>query len=346
MTAALNARREDLPEELTSSVDSLTSVLRATEDPDTAPQDREAITDSAQDVASTLGVISDDGTPGKVREQLTGLVKQVTAALKAGQEPDVRPEDRSRVFLVVKRTTSALKVVGDPETPQELRGDTEKSIRNLNFAAEHSQGKGDEGVAAQWGGAGMQPVAAGDMPEEQRKDLANESRQFSRHVKEATDPESSPNERKEALREVRKATPRMRDAVEKATAAQEQPNAALGKAAEVCTNAIFSDVQERKLAEALKEVTPQSWNSEGVKDFWKASDEGNDMLDVRAQLQNDEHTHAPFKVTLLISHIAEAVPRKELALTLAGKPAAHCKRTAVYLEGKGVTAGDWLTSDE
>ncbi|TXS40301.1 hypothetical protein EAO75_35550 [Streptomyces sp. uw30] len=346
MTAALNERREDVPEELTSSVDTLTAVLRAVEEPDTSPQDRQAVTDSAQDVDSTLKVISDDGTPGKVREQLTALVKQVTATLKAGQETDVRPEDRSRVFLVVKRTTPALKMVGDPETPPKLRGQAKTLINNVNKGAEQNQGSGEEGLATLWTSSGAEPLADPDIPKGLREDVGEESTRVSKHIRQASDPESSPQERDEARQEMREGTARMRDAQEEAAAARDRPDASLGKAAEVCTNAIFAAVQERKLSKGLKDVTPQSWDSAGVKDFWKASDEGNDLLDVRAQLQNDEHTHAPFEVARLITNLAEVVPQKDLTVTLAGKPAAHCKQTAVYLDRQGITAGDWLTTQD
>ncbi|WP_405582595.1 hypothetical protein [Streptomyces sp. NBC_01092] len=297
-------------------------------------------------MASTLGVISDDGTPGKVREQLTGLVKQVTATLKAGQEPDVQPEDRSRVFLVVQRTTPALKMVGDPETPPKLRGLAKTLINNVSNGAEQNHGSGEEGLATLWASSGVEPLADADIPKGLREDVGEESTRVSQHIRRASDPESSPEERDEARREMREGTARMRDAQEEAAAARDRPDTSLGKAAEVCTNAIFGAVQERKLSKGLKDVTPQSWDSAGVKDFWKASAEGNAMLDVRAQLQNDEHTHAPFEVARLITNLADVVPEKDLTVTLAGKPAAHCKQTAVYLDRQGITAGDWLSTPD
>lgn len=346
MTTTLNARREDVPEELTSSVDTLTDTLKEVEDPDTSPQDREAVTDSAREVASALTVISDDSTPVELREQLTVLVKQVTSTLEAGQEPDVPPEDRSRLFLVVKRTTAALDTVTDSATSPKLQGLLPTIITDLNYASEQGRGGGELGVTALRASSSMDLLSDSHVSQKQREELAEETARVSRLLRRASDPKSSPQERAEARQEMRDRTSRMKDEQEDASSGQEPPDASLGKAAEVCATAIFDTVSDRKLARGLKDLTPSSWDSEGVRDFWKASEEGDNVLDVRAQLRNNEHTHAPFQVAQLITGLAEILAGKDLIGTLGGKSTAHCRQTAVYLEEEGVTAGDWLTTDE
>ncbi|MFH8694747.1 hypothetical protein [Streptomyces chartreusis] len=343
VTTTLSARREDVPEELTASVDTVTAALRAAEAPDTTPQDRGAVTDSAKELASALEVISDDSTPAEVREQLTALVKQVTATLEAGQAPDVPPEDRSRLFLVVKRMTAAFGLVADAQTPQGVREPTVAAIRDTNEAEEQDKGRDETGLTIS---SSMGLISDKQIPEKQRERLAEITAEVSRLMKRATDPEASPEERAEVQREMNDRTSRMKDEQEEAASAQEPPDSPLGEAAEVCTNAVFEAVSQRELSTGLEDVTPPDWDSTGVKDFWKASDEGNDVLDVRAQLENDEHTHAPFEVAPLITGLAEIVEGKDLTGKLGGKPAAHCRQTAVYLQEEGITTGSWLPSDE
>ncbi|MFD5845535.1 hypothetical protein [Streptomyces chartreusis] len=367
VTAALNARRDDVPEELKSSVDSLTDTLRVVAAPETKPQDRGAVTDSARALASTLGVISDDSTPGELRNRLTGLVKQVTAAMKAGQEPDVAEEDVSRLFLVAKRTTSALDTIADRKTPRKTREQLATIVENVNYGMEKTKGEGETGRAGAAVGAsigflnrpnpsqdetGSNTAAASSPAEESRSgsdgrtDLGDRSQQVSQEMKRASDPDASPEERAEALREMRKHTARMKAEQRKAAAAQEEPDADLGGAAEVCANAIFISVSERKLSKGLEDLTPQSWDSTGVKDFWKARAEGNKVLDVRAFLRNNENTHAPFEVAKLIISLAVIVPLHELPSTVGDKPTAHCKQAASYLDEDGFTAGDWAAGDD
>lgn len=343
MTTTLSAKREDVPKELTASVDTVTATLRAAEAPDTTPQDRGAVTDSAKELASALEVISDDNTPAEVREQLTVLVKQVTATLEAGQAPDVPPEDRSRLFLVMKRMTAAFSLVADAQTPQGVAEPAMATIRDTTEAEEQDKGKDETGLTIS---SSMGLVSDRQIPEKQRQRLAEITAEVSRLMKRATDPQASPEERAEARREMKDRTSRMKDEQEEAASAQEPPDSPLGEAAEVCTNAVFEAVSQRDLSKGLEDVTPPDWDSTGVKDFWKASDKGNDVLDVRAQLENDEHTHAPFEVAPLITGLAEIVEGRDLTGKLGGKPAAHCRQTAVYLQQEGITTGSWLPSDE
>ncbi|MFC8245695.1 hypothetical protein [Streptomyces chartreusis] len=362
MTATLNARRDDVPEELKSSVDSLTDTLRAVAAPEEKPQDRGAVTESARALASTLGVIVDDGTPAGLRDQLTGLVKQVTAALEAGQEPDVPAEDRSRLFMVSARTTSALDMIADTDTPQKVRTQLATIVEDLNYAMEHTNGGGETGrtgvpVSASIGylvdsappqhstgsnTAGQRESGSGD-----QRELLNRSERTGQEMRRASDPDSSQEERSEARGEMRRQTARMKDEQRKAAADQESTDAPLGEAAEGCANAIFNTVSERRLSNGLKDLTPQSWDSVGVKDFWKASADEKSMLDVRAFLRNDQNTHAPFLVEDLIVSLADFVRVDELNTAVGGSSAARCKQSAQYLEeNRGVIAGDWGDSDD
>ncbi|MFJ9749700.1 hypothetical protein [Streptomyces chartreusis] len=367
MTAALNARRDDVPEELKSSIDSLTDTLWAVAAPETKPQDRGAVTESAEALASTLGVISDDSTPGEVRDQLTALVKQVTAAMDAGQDPDVAEEDGSRLFVVAKWTTSALDTIAARKTPQRTGEQLATIVENVNYSMEKTKGAGETGRAGVAVGAsigfliGPNPpqdstgsnTAATSSPAEESgndsedpTDVGGSSEKVSQYMRRASDPDSSQAERSEALREMRKHTARMKDEQRKAAAAQEEPNAALGEAAEVCVTAIFGTVSERKLSKELEDLTPQSWDTTGVKDFWRARAEGNEVLDVRAFLRNEVNTHAPFEVGALVVDLARMVPLRDLPSTVGIKPTSYCKQAAKYLEENEVSAGDWAAGDD
>ncbi|WP_406202854.1 hypothetical protein OG331_32575 [Streptomyces sp. NBC_01017] len=361
MTAALNRTRGDVPEELTSTVDTLAAALRTVTDPATTPQDREAVTESAKKLASALSVISDDNTPRELRDQLTVLVKQMTSTLAVGQEPDVPPEDGARLLVVVERTASALDAIGDSGTPKKLRGELAAIVEEVSYALEQSRGQGEMGMTALWVSSAMgfltlstaQPEETPTQPEpsrtrseqsgtsQQHDPLAKAIHQVTQSMKEATDSRNSPEKRNEARKEMSDRTTGMKDEHDKAASEQEPPDAPVGKAAEVCTNAILKALPDRRLEKGLKDLTPSNWDSAGVKDFWKAKENGNEVLDVRAQLENDEHTHAPFDIGPLIEELAELLPGKELNATL-GQPALHCRQTAVYLDQDGITAGSWL----
>ncbi|MGF0171623.1 hypothetical protein ACQF36_14285 [Streptomyces sp. Marseille-Q5077] len=361
VTATLNEERAEVPEELTATVDTLIVTLVSVEDPATSPQDREALTDSAKELGATLAVISDNGTPGKLRKQLARIVKQMAATLKAGLKPDVSPEDRSRLFLVVERTTVALAAIADPRTPQKPRQQLTAIVEDTNYALEQCNGKGETGAAALLVSSSVeflaesitpQQIPGSNRPDERQPEstgdnqLMDESQRVSGQMRRANDPKASPEDRAEAGQEMRDRSSKLEQEQDKAAARQGRPDVSLGKAAEVCTSAIFKAVSDRKLSKGLRDMTPPSWNSTGVKDFWKAIDEGTDMLDVSAQLENDEHTNAPFKVAPLISGLAEILHGSELNGRVGIKQASHCRQTAAYLEQEGVTVGSWLTSGE
>ncbi|MFE5815521.1 hypothetical protein ACFQ6S_19210 [Streptomyces sp. NPDC056479] len=346
----------------------MTATLRAVEDPATSPQDRGAVIDSAKALAAALEVISDDNTPGKLQDRLTALVKQTTATLDAGQEPGVGPEDRSRLFVVVKRTTAALDTIADPKAPEKQGKQLAAIVKDVNYALEQSNGAGEMGgtaifvssslsflitlnASSEQGGVSQGQSSASQEAsqgvrgkyDEQQQQLADASEQVSRSMRRASDPKASSEDRADAQREVSERTTHMKDEQKESASDQDPPDAALGKAAEVCTNAIFGVVSDRKISNGLKGLTPSSWDSTGVKDFWKAKEEANDMLDVRAQLQNDEHAHGPFALARLIERLADVVPGNELTGTV-GNAALHCTQTAFYLEEDGITVGTWLTS--
>jgi hypothetical protein len=364
VTATLNRTREDVPEELTSTVDTLTAALRAVTDPATTPQDREAVTESAKRLASALSAISDDSTPREQRDQLTVLVKQMTSTLAVGQESDLPAEDGARLLVVVERTTSALETIGDSRTPKKLRGELTAIVEEVNYALEQSRGQGEMGRTALWVSSSQgfltesaeqpeesptqpeqssTPSEQSSTPEEQQDPLADAIRHVSRPMKQATDPRNSPQKRAEARDEMGDRTARMKKEQDKAASEQEQEQsqAPLGKAAEVCANAVLKALPARRLEKGLKDLTPSSWDSAGVKGFWKAREEGNEVLDIRAQLKNDEHDHAPFSIAPLIREFAELLPGEQLRVTL-GRPAFYCRQTAVYLEQQGFTSGSWL----
>ncbi|MFJ7073267.1 hypothetical protein [Streptomyces sp. NPDC098781] len=364
VTTTLEQRRAEVPEELTPSVDSLIATLRAVEDPSTSPQDRGAVTESAEALAATLAVISDDGTSGAVRDQLTGIVKQVASTLEAGRGLDGAPEDRSRLFVVVKRTTGALDTIADPETPEKQSEHLTTIVEDVNYAVEQGNGAGDIGATSvpvssslgfltapkasqQESGSSQEHLSPtqGVRGEynEQQQELGEATAQVSQAMRQATDPKSSPEDRADAQGEMKERTTRMKDEQEESGSSQDPPDAALGAAAEVCTNAIFEVVSDRKISNGLRDMTPSAWNSTGVKDFWKAQQEGDDVLDVRAQLRNDEHSHGPFAVGRLIEQLATVVPGKELTQTV-GNAALHCTQAALYLEEDGITVGSWLAS--
>ncbi|MGW0949519.1 hypothetical protein ACWD4O_44300 [Streptomyces sp. NPDC002623] len=339
----------------------MTTTLEVVEDPGTTPQDRQAVIESTEELTETLAVISDDSVPDELQEQLTPLVKQVTATLEVGTDPSVPPEDRSRVLLVVKRTTSVLDAIRSPETPQDLRGQLIAIVTDANSALEMSRG-GEETAKAllltstsvelaldqQTPHTDKHPLHADQYPlHVDRQELMDDAQQGNQLVKVMSDPRRSSEERTEAREELRDRTPGMKSRQEKAVSAQRPPEASFGKAAEVCTNAIFDATPEHKLAKGLEELLPEKWDTEGVKDFWKAKEERNDSFDVLAQLQNDERAHAPFDIAPLITELAELVPGDALLSTLGGKPTLFCRQTALDLEtDAGITVAPWRMMPE
>jgi hypothetical protein len=289
-----------------------------------------------------------------MREQLTGLVKQVTSTLTVGGDPRVPLEERSLIILVVKRATTTMGLICDPETPDELRGWLVTTVQQLSYAL--AQGQDSEQVrSAARGGQEIGPTAlevsnaaatAADpkTPEENREELARTTSEISSLLKKISSPSTSQEEKTQAEEAIRDRATRMNEQHEEAASAQGRPEEPLGKAAVVCVNAIFEAPPEDTLVRALRNLVPPKWGTEGVKDFWKTKDEGNDQLDVSAQLENNEHVHAPFEIAPLITVLAEIVPESKLLATL-GKSARYCLSTADYLDEEGIPVGTWIASD-
>jgi len=343
--ASLNGMKDDLPEELASTVDELTTTLEAVEDPDTSPQDRQGVIDSARQLTTALTTITDDGTPDELREQLTTLVKQTSSTLQISQDPQVPPEEQSLVIVVVKRSTSAVKKICDPETPQEQRDQQIPTMRNLYHALRAGRGEPQVGARALEGSTGLATAARSATPQELSGELTETAYRQSKSLRKFTDSKSSPEDRARAEKDMGDQGARMGEEQKDAAPTQDAQEASLAQEATVCTNAIFESVPQHRLAKRLKSIVPDNWDTEGVKDFWKAKEKKekeDEFLDVLAQLRNDEHVHAPVEIAQLISELAELVPNDRLFATL-GTPASQCEQTASDLdEGYDVEVGNWL----
>ncbi|CAM5641929.1 hypothetical protein [Streptomyces pilosus] len=340
-------------------METLITLVTTAAGPETRPQDRQGIVESAEHLAAALTVINDPQTSPELREELTSVVKQVTSALKTVSSPKVSPEARSMLILVVRRTSATLPLACDHRTRQELREPLLGTVADMSFAAESSESEGGSSDASETlaGGGGTPTVSkalfAGSTsnaliqdartPPEQRDQLVKSTRQISALLRKASDPRASQEERSEATKKLDEETARMKDEQEEAASAQKRPAESLGKAAAVCTSAIFETTPEAALARGLKKLLPAEWEAEGVKDFWKADEKSDEELDVLAQLRNNEHTHGPFDVVPLITELAEVVPGDRLFGTLAGS-ALSCEQAAAYLEeDHDVTVGTWLS---
>ncbi|MES4889939.1 hypothetical protein [Streptomyces sp. NPDC096012] len=333
VTSDLSRKREEVPEQLVSGVDQLTSTLRAVQNPQTPPQVRDGTVRTAQTVSSALNVIGDPGTPEAVRDRLTGLVKQVTAALHAANRPETPPEERRAVTLVTERSASVLPVIGDPKTSPKLGRQLARSMDNVFFALNH--GGETQGTAAGDVGAVAGALATiGDphTPDKEKKELAQAT----------YDASSSLRDRSESDERIA----RMKKKQEEAASAQGLPDVPLPEAAAVCTNAVFDAVPEDVLTGDLKTVIPAEWKSEGVNDYYKSEKTRNASLNVLVQLQNDEMSEAPLAIKRLVPRLADAVPANELFATL-GRPGLHCLRAALQLDKEaGVRSGSWVRMAE
>ncbi|MGW4024016.1 hypothetical protein [Streptomyces sp. NPDC005009] len=367
MTTSLNEEKEKVPEELAPAVDTLMDIVGSLDAPETLPQDREGIIESAENLTTALEVISDPSTPPELRKQLTELVKQVTSTLKVINDPRIPPEERSMLILVVKRTTSTLDIICDPKTPQKLRGLLIAIVDDTHYALERSPDGTQSGSAN-----GSQSPENGQSPDEskgpdqdqstamllgssseimhdrrtpprERERLADITQQVSSLLKKVTDPKTSQKERSEAKKELDERTTRMKEQQEESASAQDRPEESLGKAAALCTSAIFEAASESSIMRGLEKLVPAQWEDEGVKDFYKAKEKSEDQLDVLAQLRNNEDSQAPFDVVPLVTALAEIVPRDRLFGDLSGS-AFYCQQTASYLDEEfGITVGTWLT---
>lgn len=358
-TADLTKLREHVPEDLVGTVDTLIGIVAATHSPGTVLQDRQGIIESAEHLSTALRAISAPGTPPELRKELTAIVKGVTASLEEFSEPQMPPEERSMLILVTERTTSTLGVITDPETPPDVQDSLIPSVKDMNGAARfHGLSAGGDkppsGNPSQSPGTqqniGQEMVNTSgsfdimhdrSTPEEQREQLAETTRQVSALLKKISDPATSQQDRSGAEKELDEKTSRMKDQQEDAADAQKRAKESLGKAAALCTSAVFETAGEAELMDGLAELVPAQWEDEGVKDFWKAEEESDEKLDVIAQLRSNEQAHGPFEVVPLITALAEVVPRDELYGSLGGA-ALYCRQTAQYLDDAGVTVSNWL----
>ncbi|MFE2584167.1 hypothetical protein [Streptomyces sp. NPDC059378] len=326
VTGDLNQQREKAPEELVPSVEQLTATLRAVKDPGTSPQERDGVIRTAQSLSSTLDVIGDPGTPPALRRQLTGLVKQVTATLDASSHAGTSPEQRRAYTLVAERSAAVLNMIGDRRTPQGLLRPLRVSVDNANSAAQAgSQGATQLALSM---AVSMGIISDPNTSDKERKELATTTSEAGSSPGRGDDPD--------------KQIDRMKKKQEEAVSAQGLPDAPLPEAAKVCTNAVFDSVPDDTLNNDLKNVIPEKWETEGVNDFWKSDEAGNESLNVLVQLQNEESTDALLEIRRLIPKLADSLPASQLFGTL-GTPGLDCLRAAQQLDQKfGVESGSWV----
>ncbi|MET9422083.1 MULTISPECIES: hypothetical protein [unclassified Streptomyces] len=352
-TANLAEAGEDAPAELASAVEQLTATLKAVQDPKTSPQEREEVTDIAQQVTSALAVISNPETPAELREQLTVMVRQVASAVEGGLDPRVPPELRADTISTVQQATSTLDMICDPETLPELRREL-ILIMNPLTAALSQAGAGVSGRSAgsvpelnRLKGPAAVVAGAAEMasdpktPPAQRLKLAKATGQAASSLPKLGDPEGSQEGGAKAEEVFRKQSAEVKKRKEEAASARGVPNVPLGEAAAVCTNAIFANVSDRALGLSLKTLLPSKWEIQGVQDFWKAQEKGDDSLVVLAKLRNGDHADAPFEVGKLTTRLAELVPARDLFGEI-GAPGLHCLQAAWHLEQAGIAAGTWV----
>lgn len=359
VTEVLIQETTEAPEELTRSVEKLTTVLRTVEDPEISPQEREGAIGSAKDIAAALEVINGPGTPAEVRGKLIGIVKQMVAALDAASDPGIPLEERAVTILTVQRCTSTLDMIGDPETPRELRDHLVNSIDQVYHVLMSGEGAAPAPApgenAAKSGirvtqrsrqdaatiGVALETTGRSETSGGDRNGLAETADEASSSLQENSDPRVSDKDREEARRKADEQLARLNEQLKKVAFAQGLPDVPLGEAAEVCANALFKSVPDRALTPGLEKLTPEQWDTEGVKDYWKARESGSDSLDVQAQLQNNEYANAPFEVAPLVTGLADVVPANRLFGTV-GIPGLHCLQSARHLDQQGVVAETWL----
>lgn len=334
--ADLNEKKQDVPDGLVPSVEQLSTVLRAVNDARTPPQERDGALRTARQVASALEVISDPGTPQAARRQLTGLVRQLTSTLDLANSPGTSPEEGRVLTLLADRSASALPAFGASETPPTVAANLALTLRNLlpgsaeDVAANASvPARLRESVAA-----AVQAASDPRNGDDERKGLAQSAHETSSSWKDHGGSGASDDRR------------RLEKQLKEAAAAQGLPDEPLGKAAAACTNSLFDLVSDATLAKELRSLTPDTWNSEGVQDFWKSREEANDSLDVYAQLQNDKVDDTSLAIRRLIPRLSDAVSADELVSTV-GPPALHCLQAALELDqDAGVSSGSWVSAAE
>ncbi|WP_420782772.1 hypothetical protein [Streptomyces sp. LPB2020-019-1HS] len=355
VTADLDRLKDEVPGDLVPSVERLTATLRAVENPATPPQERDAVVRGARAVTVALKAVADPGTPAEVRTQLTGLVRQVATVLGTGSRPHLPQAERRTSGFVAERTASVLPVIADARTPGGLRDDLAGAASGALTAVggtrpgheRTARGPQTRNAPSAARSVAVAASVAGSQgtPNEGRKETAQSAHQAGTALAKAEDPDASAKERDTARKELPGRIDRMEKELEKALAAEGLPDVPLGTAAEVCTDAVFDSAPEDTLGTNLRGLLPERWNAEGVKDFWKAEDKGNDVLDVLAQLRTDEYADAPVEVARLLPRLAATVPADRLFATL-GKPALHCLQAARQLDERGVPSGSWVRKAE
>ncbi|MCT7356818.1 hypothetical protein N4P33_32450 [Streptomyces sp. 15-116A] len=350
VTAELSRVAADAPEELGPSVAELTGILRQTEAPETPPQEREGVIETARELTAALEAINDPRIPEDAREGLISAVKQVVATLDVAGEPSVPSEQRAATVLTVRRSASVLELIGDRTTSKALRKHLINSVRQTNSALMMShEAKTPANSASPQGfqatariGVALATAGESETSDGRRNGLAGATDEASRSSKDANDPRMSEEDRAEARKELAKQLKRLKELLEDEAMARGLPDAPLGEAAEVCTNAVFESVSDQILAGKLKQLSPPPWEDTGVKDYWKSERSGDDSLDVHAQLRNNQHDDALFRVARLITRLAEdVVPARDLIPTV-GTPGLHCLQSARQLDRQGVETATWL----
>jgi hypothetical protein len=217
------------------------------------------------------------------------------------------------------------------------------SAEALSPAAEAQSGTEKSGLFAMQLSAAVQTAAAQPMSREKRDALVGTAYEQSKQLRVLTDPKTSSEERSEAAQDMEERSTQLSDQQDDAGPDSGEPEDPIGKSAQGCANAIFETKADRTLAQRLKNLIPESWSQEEVKDFWKTQNMGNEQLDVYVQLQNDTYVHAPIEISSLIVKLAELVPRSELQSAIGPPDSARCLWTAWYLdEDFGVAVGSWL----
>ncbi|MEV0981613.1 hypothetical protein [Streptomyces sp. NPDC049915] len=338
LAADLEDKKADVPEELVPSVEQLTDVLQAVNDTQTPPQERDAAVRSAQQAASALEVIADPGTPAAVGDRLTGLVQRVAAALDAAVGAETPPVSGT-LGLVVARSASVLKVVADQDTPPDVENSLVGGANNVLSSVQ-------EGTASEEGRtgalAGAQPTSQmlaataletasnPNTAEDERKGLADSAQEAS--ASQPGDPGAADKKR------------RLEKELKKAIVDQGLPDEPLGKAAKVCTDSVFESIPDTTLAKDLQSLTPGTWDSEGVQDFWKSEETKNASLDVFAQLRNHTLADTALAIKQMIPQLADSLPANDIYSSL-GVRALDCLQAAVQLDQEaGVQSGSWLSA--
>ncbi|MEV8593776.1 hypothetical protein [Streptomyces sp. NPDC052012] len=351
VTAELSRVAADAPEELAPSVAELTGILRQTETPETSPQEREGVIETAQELTAALEAINDPRLPEDARKGLIAAVKQVVSTLDVASEPSVPPEQRAATVVTVRRSASVLDLIGDPATSEALREHLINSVRQTNSALMMShEAKTPANGAPQQAhqatariGVALATAGESETSDGRRNGLAGATDEASESSKDANDPRMSEEDRAKAQKELDKQLKRLQELLGDEARARGLPDAPLGEAAEVCTNAVFESVSDRILAGKLEQLSPQPWEDTGVKDYWKSERSGDDSLDVHAQLRNDQHDDALFQVARLITRLAEeVVSARDLIPTVGTTPGLHCLQSARQLERRGVETATWL----